>query len=70
MTAFKTLVPFAMTHLPCDIRERRKILKALLEITPENTPWNDNIGACLTTLDMHERESTDFLLVLFPALEK
>jgi hypothetical protein len=50
---------YIVEHLPKDITERKKMLRAVLEMVPETDPQHAMIGHLLKTLLLHEEKQIE-----------
>jgi hypothetical protein len=50
---------YIVEHLPRDIAERKKMLRAILEMVPEKDPQHALIGHLLKTLLIHEEKQIE-----------
>lgn len=51
---WRTLVPFVIESLPQKLQDRKKVLAALIAITPRNTETRQHLRIMLSKLEEHE----------------
>ncbi len=57
MNPYKILIRFVRKHFPDSVKERKKVLGALIQIVPEKDVQHDQLCVSLRSLEIHEKES-------------